>query len=268
MIDRGRVNVLGVSLNAVDYEAAVQKILHAAEAGKPLGVSALAVHGVMTGVLDRIHCFRLNQLELVVPDGQPVRWAMNWLYGTHLPDRVYGPNLMLKVCEASAQHKLPIFLFGSNAATLDKLDSQLTNLYPGLQIAGKRPSKFRRIDPSERRELIDEIKASGAKLTMVGIGCPRQEVWAFEFKEELAMPVLAVGAAFAFHAGELAQAPLWMQKRGLEWLYRFTREPSRLWKRYLFLNPTYLSLIALQRLHLLTLKPTRGLEPTEPVIYG
>lgn len=268
MIDRGRFNVLGVNLNAVDYEAAVQRIIEAAQAGHPLGVSALAVHGVMTGVLDRIHCFRLNRLDLVVPDGQPVRWAMNWLHGTRLPDRVYGPNLMLKVCDASAQRKLPVFLFGSNATTLDKLEARLTRQFPGLQIAGKRPSMFRRMDSNERRELIDQIKTSGAKLTMVGIGCPRQEVWAFEFKEELQMPVLAVGAAFAFHAGELSQAPIWMQKRGLEWLYRFTREPIRLWKRYLFLNPAYLSLIALQRLHLLTLKPARGLEPTEPLMYG
>lgn len=268
MIDHGKVNLLGVQVCAVDYEAAVAKIVDAAKAQRPLGVSALAVHGVMTGVSDREHCFRLNQLELVVPDGQPVRWAMNALHGTRLPDRVYGPNLMLKVCEAAAQHELSVFLFGSNTETLSKLEAQLTSQFPLLKIVGKRPSMFRRMNDAESQHLIEEIHASGAHMVMVGIGCPRQEVWAFEFKDRLSMPVLAVGAAFAFHAGELAQAPAWMQDRGLEWLYRFTREPSRLWKRYVLLNPAYLSLLALQATRLLTLKPSRGEPPRQRMLYG
>ena len=268
MIDNGKVNLLGIQVCAVDYEAAVAKIVEAAQTRKPLGVSALAVHGVMTGVSDREHCFRLNQLELVVPDGQPVRWAMNLLHGTRLPDRVYGPNLMLKVCQAAAENDLKVFLFGSNAQTLDKLESQLTAKYPPLTIVGKRPSMFRRLNDLESQQLIEEIQASGAQMVMVGIGCPRQEVWAFEFKDRLSMPVLAVGAAFAFHAGELAQAPAWMQDRGLEWLYRFTREPMRLWKRYVLLNPAYLSLLALQATRLLTLKPSRGQQPREQMLYG
>ena len=268
MIDHGKVNLLGVGISAVDYEAAVARIVSAAQQRDPLGGSALAVHGVMTGVLDRQHCYRLNQLELVVPDGQPVRWAMNWLYRTGLPDRVYGPNLMLKVCVACADQQLPIFLFGGTAETLDKLAKRLTLAFPDLRIAGKLPSKFRRLTPQERQELVETIRASGARVTMVGIGCPRQEVWAYEFKQELSMPVLAVGAAFAFHAGELEQAPAWLQARGLEWLYRLTREPARLWKRYVFLNPAYLGLLALQATRVLTLKPTRGEQPQDEFLYG
>ena len=268
MIDRGKVNLLGVQICAVDYEAAVERIVTAALQRQPLGVSALAVHGVMTGVGDREHCYRLNQLELVVPDGQPVRWAMNLLHGTRLSDRVYGPNLMVKVCLAAAERKLPIFLFGSNQATLETLVNELTLKFPGLQIAGTRASVFRKLNDEERQTLIAEIKNSGAKITMVGIGCPRQEVWTYEFRDELSMPVLAVGAAFAFHAGQLAQAPAWMQDRGLEWLYRLTREPLRLWKRYLLLNPAYLGLLALQGSRLMTLKPSRGRPPRDLQIYG
>ena len=268
MIDRGKVNLLGVQICAVDYEAAVARIIASAQLRQPLGVSALAVHGVMTGVADREHCYRLNQLELVVPDGQPVRWAMNLLHGTRLSDRVYGPNLMLKVCQAAADKELPVFLFGSDGPTLETLATQLTGNFPKLRIAGKRPSRFRRLDQQERHEFVAEIKSSGAMITMVGIGCPRQEVWAYEFKDELSMPVLAVGAAFAFHAGQLAQAPSWMQDRGLEWLYRLTREPQRLWKRYVLLNPAYLGLLALQASRLLTLKPSRGRQPADPLVYG
>ncbi len=270
MIDHGKLNLLGVQIAAVDYEAAVAKIVQAAVASQPLGVSALAVHGVMTGVLDREHCYRLNQLELVVPDGQPVRWALNWLHRSNLPDRVYGPNLMLRVCEAAANvdAPLPIFLFGSNTETLEKLADKLLQRYPTLKIVGKRPSRFRRLNEQERQELVQEIRDSGAKITMVGIGCPRQEVWAYEFKEALSMPVMAVGAAFAFHAGELSQAPAWMQNNGLEWLYRFGREPMRLWKRYVFLNPAYIGLTLLQATRLMTLKPDRGQKPGDPILYG
>lgn len=268
MIDLGKHNVLGVQISAVDYAAAVARIIAAARAGQALGASALAVHGVMTGVLDREQCHRLNQLELVVPDGQPVRWALNWLHGTGLPDRVYGPNLMLRVCQAAEREQLPIFLFGSDASTLERLSQKLRQQFPSLSIAGCRPSRFRQLSSAEQTELVDEIRSSGARITLAGIGCPRQEVWAYEFKDALSMPVLAVGAAFAFHSGQLAQAPAWMQARGLEWLYRLSREPMRLWKRYALLNPTYLGLLLLQASGVLTLQPSRGQPPQTAKLYG
>lgn len=268
MIDRGKHNLLGIGISAVDYAAAVDKIVQAAKSKTPLGVSALAVHGVMTGVFDREHCYRLNELELVVPDGQPVRWGLNMLHRTALPDRVYGPNLTLKVCEAAAAEDLGVYLFGSDEPTLEKLQARLKEQYPGLRIVGATPSRFRTLSSDERDQLIQEIKDAGADITLVGIGCPRQEVWTFEFRQQLSMPVMAVGAAFSFHAGELAQAPAWMQDRGLEWLYRFTREPVRLWKRYMLLNPAYVSLLALQWLRLFTLRKERGKQPTSEILYG
>jgi N-acetylglucosaminyldiphosphoundecaprenol N-acetyl-beta-D-mannosaminyltransferase len=268
LVDFGKRNLLGINISAVNYAAAVAAIIQAAEERRPFGVSALAVHGVMTGVFDREHCFRLNSLEMVVPDGQPVRWGLNWLYRLSLPDRVYGPTLTLKVCEEAAQRGLPLFLFGSQTQTLERLKTRLKQQFPELEIAGMRPSRFRRLEDSERNELIEEIKRSGAAITLVGIGCPRQEVWAYEFREQLSMPVLAVGAAFAFHAGELSQAPRWMQDRGLEWLYRLYREPLRLWQRYVVLNPTFLALLALQGTRLWTLRPDRGQRPNDEILYG
>jgi N-acetylglucosaminyldiphosphoundecaprenol N-acetyl-beta-D-mannosaminyltransferase len=268
MINHGKRNLLGVGISAVDYEAAVEEIHCAAKVGKPYGVSALAVHGVMTGVLDREHCYRLNQLELVVPDGQPVRWGLNLLHGVGLKDRVYGPELTLKVCDLAAREGLSLYLFGATEETLEKLTRKLNEMYPGVVIAGAHPSRFRQLTPVEWDRLVEDIKSSGAKITLVGIGCPRQEVWAFELRERLSMPVLAVGAAFSFHAGELSQAPQWMQAKGLEWLYRLTCEPSRLWRRYVFLNPAFLALLALQWCRLLTLSPERGSPPSETKRYG
>jgi len=246
MIDKGKQNILGVCVDAVDYAAAVERIIAAARAGRSMSVSALAVHGVMTGVLDPIQRYRLNHLDLVVPDGQPVRWAMNLLYGTRLPDRVYGPTLTLKLCERAMREGLPIYLYGSQAAVLDSLNRNLRERFPGLVLAGMQPSRFRRISPAEKQATVEQIQRSGAALVFVGLGCPRQEVWAYEYREALAMPLIAVGAAFDFHAGLLSQAPPWMQRRGLEWLYRLLREPKRLWKRYMLLNPAYLALLALQ----------------------
>ena len=268
MIDHGKFNLVGVNIHAVDYEAATEKIVNAAQNRQPLGVSALAVHGVMTGVMDNIHRHRLNDLELVVPDGQPVRWALNMLYGVKLKDRVYGPNLMLETCKAAAEKGIPVFLFGGKKELLDDLSANLLKKYPELQIAGVLPAKFRTVSPEEKQEIIETINASGAAITLVGLGCPRQEVWAYEFKNELRMPVLAVGAAFNFHAGQLAQAPPVMQKYGLEWLFRFTKEPRRLFHRYMVLNPYYVSLVALQVFGLRKFDPKATETPTSEVLYG
>jgi len=268
VIDKGKFNLLGVTLSAVDYESAVAKIIDAGKLRKPLGVSALAVHGVMTGVMDNEHRHRLNGLELIVPDGQPVRWALNWLHGTKLRDRVYGPNLMLKTCEAAAEQGISIFLFGGKQELLDDLQASLLKQFPKLKIAGMLASKFRTVSVEEKREIVKTILESGASIAMVGLGCPRQEVWAYEFKNELEMPVLAVGAAFNFHAGQLAQAPAWMQRLGLEWFFRLLKEPTRLWHRYLVLNPYYLSLVFLQLTGLKKFDPETTDSPKQEILYG
>ena len=248
MINLGKKNLLGVHISAVDYDAAVHEIVVSAKSNKRCTVTALAVHGVMTGVFDPEHRYRLNHLDLVVPDGQPVRWGIRLLHGANLPDRVYGPNLMLYTCKAAAEHQLPIFLFGGTLAMLEELAKSLQEKFPNLVIAGIEPSKFRQVEKAECDQLVERIRSSGAKITFAGIGCPRQEVWAYEMGDQLQMPLLAVGAAFAFHSGNLSQAPKWMQRFSLEWLYRFACEPRRLWKRYVLLNPSYLWLLSMQKL--------------------
>ena len=239
MRDEGRHPVAGVAVDCVDYDAAVARIIEAAHEGRHLGVSALAVHGVMSGHDDDQHRTRLQGLDLVVPDGQPVRWALNALHGVALRDRVYGPELTRRVCAAAARDGLPVYLYGSTPEVLDALGSRLRAEHPRLVIAGARPSLFRTASAAEQQAIAAEIGASGARICLVGLGCPRQEVFVHEHRELLAMPMLAVGAAFDFHAGRLAQAPRWMQDRGLEWLFRLTREPRRLWRRYLILNPRF-----------------------------
>lgn len=256
MINEGKYSILGVNVHAVDYDFAVSTIVSAAERKCPCSVSALAVHGVMTGFMDPVHARRLNGMDLVVPDGQPVRWALGWLHKKPLRDRVYGPNLTLRVAEAFAERGLSVYLYGSKQEVLNQFAQNLTQRFPGLKIAGIEPSKFRRLTEDERTELVDRIKASGANAVFLGLGCPRQEIWAYEYRNLLNMPILAVGAAFDFHAGTLPQAPKVMQNFGLEWLFRLVQEPKRLWRRYVILNPLYLWNVFLQYLGLRKFVPT------------
>lgn len=267
MIDQGKKNVLGVMVDAVDYEAATARIVAAATDGRPYAVSALAVHGVMTGVTDPEHGWRLNRFDLVTPDGQPVRWALNLLHRTGLRDRVYGPNLMLEVCAAAAGAGLPVYLYGSRPEVLELLSANLVARFPGLVVAGSEPSKFRTTTPEEKAETCARIQASGARILFVGLGCPRQEVFTYEYRDALSMPLLAVGAAFDYHAGLVDEPPAWMQRSGLQWAYRLGQDPRRLWKRYVKLNPAYLARLGRQyvsrRAPSLPLRP-----PTAEVLYG
>ena len=248
MIDRGKVDVIGVLVDAVDYDAAVGRIVDAAIAGVPLRVSALAVHGVMSGVDDPEHLARLNSFDLVTPDGQPVRWAMNWLHRTALPDRVYGPDLTLAVCRAAVERGLGVYFHGSTPHPLEHLERRLPTLVPGIRISGTSPSTFGTSTPSELDDLAEQIRATGASICFVGLGCPRQEVFVYENAPRLSMPCLAVGAAFDFHAGLQKEPPAWVQRAGLQWFQRLLRNPRRLWRRYVVLNPRYAVRVVRQRL--------------------
>ncbi|MDG4834642.1 WecB/TagA/CpsF family glycosyltransferase [Solwaraspora sp. WMMD1047] len=268
MIARGKRNVLGVLVDAVDYEAAVDQVVTAAVDRRPFALTALAVHGVMTGVTDPPHNARLNSFDLVTPDGQPVRWALNLLHSAGLAERVYGPTLTLRVLERCAELGLPVYLYGSTEPTLARLVPALERMFPALKLAGVEPSKFRSAQPGEAAEIADRIRASGARLVLVGLGCPRQEIFAYAMRPLLDMPLMAVGAAFDYHAGLLRTPPPWMQRVGLEWLWRLGLEPKRLWRRYVLLNPAYLTRLTAQHLRLWKATPpppTTDPLPTFPV---
>ncbi|MBI5381978.1 MAG: WecB/TagA/CpsF family glycosyltransferase [Opitutae bacterium] len=241
-----RCSILGVLITPTDYRSATDAIVAAARAQRPFTVAALAVHGVMTGALDATHRYRLNRLDLLTPDGQPVRWALRWLHGVRLPDRVYGPELMRQVCARAATEGLSVYLYGSDADTLAALQTALSATHSNLRIAGVRPSRFRPATAAEWAEDIATIRAAAPDIIFCGLGCPRQEMWVYEMREELARPLVAVGAAFPLLAGRVPMAPAWMQRAGLEWAFRLAQEPRRLWRRYLIYNPIFLGGLALQ----------------------
>jgi exopolysaccharide biosynthesis WecB/TagA/CpsF family protein len=268
MIDRGMGSVLGVGVHAVDYEFAVERIMESAKAGRRCTVSALAVHGVMTGALDSKHRYRLNHLDLVTPDGQPVRWALNLLHGAGLRDTVCGPVLTGMLCAEAARQGVTVYFYGSAEETLERLRKNLNERYPGLIIAGSEPSKFRKLTEEEQREAAERIRQSGAGILFAGLGCPRQEVFAYEMGELLSMPILAVGAAFDYHAGLLKDTPPFLQRIGLMWLHRLVQEPRRLWRRYLVTNTQFVVLLVAQALHLWKPVLEDTTEPGENIRFG
>jgi exopolysaccharide biosynthesis WecB/TagA/CpsF family protein len=264
--DDGKRNVLGVLVDSVDYDGAVDRILTAAAKGEPCAVSALAVHGLMSAVRDPRLRWRVNDLDLVTPDGQPVRWALNLLHGAGLRERVYGPTLMRRVLQRAAAEQISVYFYGSTPNVLDRLAANATASWPELVVAGCAPSQFGVVGAADLDAIGQRIRSSGARLVFVGLGCPRQEMFVSAMRERLGVPVLAVGAAFDYHAGLLSEPPLVVQRLGLQWLWRLCAEPRRLWRRYLFLNPLYLMLLAAQRLRLWRPEPTGSRPPADEAI--
>lgn len=224
----------------VDYDSASDIIIEHARANQSFGVSALAVHGLMTSVADSDLGNLINKIDLIVPDGQPVRWALNSFYKLGMKDRVYGPQLTLNVLEKANQHGLSVFLYGSNQTTSDLFKGFIEKTFPNASIVGQHIDRFREATEDEDLADIERINSSGAHVVLVGRGCPRQELWVANHKGKVNAAMMAVGAAFDFHAGTLAQAPKWMQDNGLEWLFRLIKEPKRLWKRYMVTNSRFI----------------------------
>jgi exopolysaccharide biosynthesis WecB/TagA/CpsF family protein len=266
MNSQEKKNIIGILVDPVERSSAAEMIIQAARQHRPFAVSAIAVHGVMTGSLDPAHQHRLNRLELVVADGQPVRWALNLLYAAGLRARVYGLDLTLEVLKRAAQEKIPVYFYGSTPEVLDLLRHKVQQMFPGVAIAGAQASAFSQITPEAADSIAEKIRQSGARIVFVGLGCPRQEVWAYEFRDRLKVPIVAVGAAFPILAGTQRMTPKWMQDQGLEWLFRLCTEPRRLWRRYLVLSPAYVLLVLGQWLGM-RFKPD-GKPPESEVLYG
>jgi exopolysaccharide biosynthesis WecB/TagA/CpsF family protein len=239
-----KVDLFGVDVSVTDYASATAAVIAAAKRRESAVVTCHAVHAIVTASRDPNLRDKVNTFELVTPDGQPVRWALNLLHRTKLTDRVYGPELMLRLCRAAAEQNVPIYLYGGNPAVAERLQANLLKECPGLQIAGYEAPPFRPLTPEEDREVVERINNSGAGLVFIGLGCPKQDFFAAEHRDAIKAVQLCVGAAFDFHAGVKKVAPAWMQKRGLEWLYRLVQEPGRLWRRYLVTNSLFLMSLA------------------------
>jgi N-acetylglucosaminyldiphosphoundecaprenol N-acetyl-beta-D-mannosaminyltransferase len=224
----------------VNYERALDRIDAMVEGDERGYFCTVSAHGLVEAQDDVELSIALASAEMCVPDGMPVVWALRAL-GEEIEDRVYGPTLMERCCERLASRGRKVWLYGGkNEGAHAALRSELERRFPGLTVAGGWVPPFRDLTDVELGEVAERIDADEPDVVWVGVSTPRQEKLMARIRPRLYAPVLvSVGAAFDFIPGRVSQAPGWMQKRGLEWLYRASREPRRLGPRYARVNPRF-----------------------------
>ncbi len=239
------LSIIGLPVAVTNYAGAVEWILEKARAGDvSYAVEAANTHVAALARTDATFGEAMAKFDLICPDGMPLVWVLNSRLpaADKLADRVYGPTLMLETIKATEGIRdFKHFLLGGKQQTLDKLTHHFSELYPNAQIGGVHSPPFGDWPDTEFDIIASKIRESGANLIWVGLGCPKQEHWIAANKHRLPPGVyFGIGAAFAFHAGEVRQAPPLLQKCGMEWAYRVTMEPRRLFKRYFTYNSLFL----------------------------
>lgn len=244
-----RVNILGVGVSAVNMAQALEIIASWIAVRQQRYVCVSNVHSIMSCQRDpelrAIH----NRAGMVTPDGMPLVWLSRQAGYRHV-ERVYGPDLLLALCEYGLARGYRHFFYGGAAGVAERLTERLQARFPSLQVAGTLTPPFRPLSAAEDAEITARLAQSGAHIIWVGLGMPKQERWMAAHTARLPQVLIGVGAAFDFHSGLKRQAPLWMQRRGLEWLFRLMSEPRRLWRRYLTTIPPFMILVAAQQLGL------------------
>jgi len=234
-----RVNVLGVGLSVLNLKTALAAIAAAVREKNKGYICVTGVHGVMEAQDDARFKKILNGAFLCTPDGMPMVWAGK-LAGHREMTRVYGPDLMLEVCAWSETSGCRHFFYGGANGVAELLAQKLQVKFPKLEVAGTFAPPFRALNADEKKHLQDRIRAARPDILWVGLSTPKQEKFMAEFLPKLDVTLMiGVGAAFDFHSGRVRQAPRWMQRGGLEWLYRLCREPRRLARRYFRNNPLF-----------------------------
>ena len=237
--------VIGLPVAACSYTSAIEWILKKASlADQPYAVEAANTHVLALARHDADFGKTMRNFDLITPDGMPLVWSINAQLPTaeKITDRVYGPTLMLETIKATqGKPDFRHFLLGGKASTLEKLTAKFSSDFPAATIAATYSPPFGDWSENETESILTKIRTSRANLIWVGLGCPKQEHWIAKNKHLLPPAVyFGIGAAFAFHAGEVKQSPALFQKLGLEWAYRLAMEPRRLFKRYITYNSLFL----------------------------
>jgi N-acetylglucosaminyldiphosphoundecaprenol N-acetyl-beta-D-mannosaminyltransferase len=257
-----RVDVLGVAVSAIDMTMALSLISQWIANGERHYVCVTGVHGIIECQRDPYLRDVHNRSGLTTPDGMPLVWAGR-AAGAHHMDRVYGPDLMLALCEMASVRGFSSYFYGGRPGVADRLAGRLQSRYPGLTVAGTYAPPFRELSTAEDDQVVSLINRARPDVVWVGLGTPKQELWMAAHASKLNASVLiGVGAAFDIHAGLLPQAPRWIQRSGLEWAFRLGHEPRRLWRRYIYNNPRFVAGIARMPPRLVPAAPAAGDLPT------
>jgi N-acetylglucosaminyldiphosphoundecaprenol N-acetyl-beta-D-mannosaminyltransferase len=241
---RASTDILGVAVSAIKMDDAIAAIEQWIDQRTPNYVCVSGVHGIMESREDPRLRDIYSQAGLVTPDGMPLVWMSRWL-GASGVERVYGPALMREISARSPVRGYRHFYFGGTPGVATQLAAALVAANPGLNVVGTLCPPFRALTPEEDAESVAQINAAAPDIVWVGLSTPKQEYWMASHIGQINAPVLiGVGAAFDFLAGTKKQAPAWMQRNGLEWLFRLCAEPRRLWRRYAYIVPRFLILAA------------------------
>ncbi len=224
------------------FKAMADEIISMASAGKSANVCVANVHMLVEAHQDPSFAKMVNNADLITPDGMPLIWAMRLLHGVK-NDRVAGMDLLPRLLSISVEKNLPVYFYGGSQKMLDATGVYVRENYPLIKIAGMYSPPFRPLTSEEDTAVADQINNSGARLVFVVLGCPKQEKWMNSMKGKINAAMVGVGGALPVLVGEQKRAPAWMQKNGLEWLYRLIQEPGRLWKRYFYTNTVFILLL-------------------------
>lgn len=237
--------VVGIPISVTSYDEVLDALSNRPEDRATI-VAVCNVHSVMSARRETALAEAIGAAEIATPDGVPIVWGLRALVRRD-QERVYGPELMRRAMVESDRLGWAHYLYGSTPETLQQLQEAIAEIAPEANIVGSFSPPFRPMDEAETDESLEAIRNSGADVVWVGLGMPKQELWMDSIREDLpGVALLGVGAAFDFLAGTKKQAPAWMQKAGLEWLFRLIQEPRRLWRRYVWNNPAYAVLLLMQ----------------------
>lgn len=242
-MERRRIITLNVSL--VSFREALSKVVDLGKTRTPSFACFANAHMAVEAHWNREFADRVNRANLVLADGKPIAFSCKFLYNKH-QERVAGMDFMPAIIDSCAKEDLRIFLFGSTQVVLDKLTERIATIHPHLVIAGAISPPFREFTIDEAQTFINQINDSGANIVLVGMGCPKQELWMSNYSKDIRAVLLGVGGAFSVYAGLVSRSPVWMQRYSLEWFFRLLQEPRRMWRRYLVTNTWYLYLILTQ----------------------
>jgi N-acetylglucosaminyldiphosphoundecaprenol N-acetyl-beta-D-mannosaminyltransferase len=236
---RRGAHILDSHIDAASWDEVISRIAGWAAHRQSRVVALCNVHSVVTASQNAAFNKVIAQSDLALPDGAPVAWAMR-REGFAKQERINGPDLMWRYLGVAEQLRQSVFFYGSSNDTIDRLMIRIKAAFPKLKIVGMESPPFRELSDEEEQAYIDQINQSGAHVVFVGLGCPKQEAWMASHRGRIKGVMLGVGAAFDYHAGTIQRSPLWMQKAGLEWLYRLASEPRRLVKRYAVTNTIFI----------------------------
>lgn len=240
--------MFGVNLTAARYDGAIRKLLELPRSSARARVHFCNVHSLVTAQDDS----RLRDVfaspAIVFTDGMPLVWLAR--RKGHDDQRVSGPDVMLSVLDAGRAEGFRHYFYGGGVGVPEQLAAAMSERFPGLQVCGTYSPPFRPLTVDEDAQVVEMINAAGPDFLWVGLGSPKQELWLYDHRASLAVPVmLAVGAAFDFHSGRVRRAPRWMQRTGLEWMYRLASEPRRLSGRYARTNLRFAAMVLRGRSH-------------------